>query len=215
MTKLITIHSQKGGSGKSTIAANLYTNAVYDGASSAIFDLDPQSSISRRFDQRDRTVIELLYGDVPRSMEIDEVVRNVSNTGKDIVFLDTEPRSTERYQELAKHSDLIIVPVRPTVLDLEATGDTFSILKNAGALDRTIFVISQAPAKRGVAENPDVIEAQDILREFGLFVSPTIIRNRRDYSRSLNNGRGVIEEFPNGKAADEMRALWTNIKERI
>ncbi|MEG3619839.1 AAA family ATPase [Magnetovibrio sp. PR-2] len=215
MTRLIMTHAQKGGSGKTTMSANLYTCAVYDGISSAIFDLDPQSSIIRRFEKRDNTVADLLFGDVPRSMAISDVVRSVKNTNKDLVFLDTEPRSSERYQELAGHSDLIVVPIRPTVLDLEAAGDTYTILKNADALERTVFVISQAPAKRGMAENPDTLEALEILRRYGLTVAPTIIRNRRDYSRSLNDGYGVLEAAPKSKAADEIRNLWNFIKERI
>lgn len=215
MTRLVTIHSQKGGSGKSTLAANLYIACMLDGVSSAIFDLDPQASISQRFDKRDRTIMDLTYGDVPRAVSIDKVVGTVRTTEKDIVFLDTEPRSTERYQDLARHSDLIVVPVRPTVVDLEAAGDTYAVLKSAGALERALFVITQAPPKRGMCDSPDVIEAQTILEQYGLAISPTIIRNRLDFARSLNDGRGVLEATPISKAADEIRALWNSIKERI
>ncbi|MEG3619489.1 AAA family ATPase [Magnetovibrio sp. PR-2] len=215
MTTLITIHSQKGGSAKSTLAANLYIACMQDGIPSAILDLDPQASITQRFDKRTQTIMDLSYGDVPRTMSIDKVFDQVKKTHKEIIFLDTEPRSTERYQELACFSDLIVVPVRPTVVDLEAVGNTYAILKNAGSLDRTVFVITQAASKRGMCENPDVIEAQAVLEQYGLTLAPTIIRNRLDYSRSLNDGRGVLEASPHSKAADEIRGLWNTIKERI
>lgn len=212
---IITIHSQKGGSGKSTLAANIYIQAVHDNRSAAVFDLDPQASVTHRFEQRQRTLVELMYGDVPRAMPMDEVIASIRDLDKELVILDTEPRSSERYVALARESDLVIVPVRPTVMDLEATADTVSVLKTAGALDRALFVIAQAPAKRGLAENPDVIETQDVLDSYGLDVASTIIRNRRDYSRSLNDGRGVVEAFPAGKAATEIKEFWKTIKERI
>jgi chromosome partitioning protein len=53
------------------------------------------------------------------------------------------------------------------------------------------------------------------LRRHNLPIIPAAIGNRRSYARAVSSGRAVTEFEPRGKAAQEIRAVWAWVKERL
>lgn len=113
---VISLLAQKGGSGKTTLAECLAVAATQDGKLAAILDMDPQGtspSWKQRRGADDPAVISITMANLE-----DELAR-AREAGADMVFIDTPARLSDWAMEAAKVSDLVIVPSRATVKDLE------------------------------------------------------------------------------------------------
>jgi chromosome partitioning protein len=53
------------------------------------------------------------------------------------------------------------------------------------------------------------------LNAFGLPVAPVEITDRRAFARAVASGRAVTEFETDGKAAGEIRALWSWLQEQM
>lgn len=112
--------NQKGGAGKTTFAVHLATHLVDQGRRVAFVDNDPQGSaarwLTRGMPEIDcRTVVDA-RGLVPVLQELEEEY--------DDVVCDGAPRLNEQTHVLMYFADLILIPTRPTTLDLQATIET-------------------------------------------------------------------------------------------
>lgn len=118
---VITVAQQKGGSGKTTLAATLAVGFVRAGARVALLDTDPQGSLGRWFMTRAERL-----GDPGMEMstasawgvgyECDKLRRNC-----DIVIIDTPPKVDSDLRPALRAADLVVVPVAASHLDLWAT----------------------------------------------------------------------------------------------
>ena len=102
----------------------------------------------------------------------------------------------------------MLIPCRPTAFDLSAVSSSADIVAAAGK--PAAFVLNACPARA-----PEVREAVDALAVYGLPVAPVTIGERRAFSRAVASGRAVTEFDKNGKAAAEIRNLWTWLKEQL
>ena len=105
--KTIAVVCEKGGTGKSVIAAELYESYVRQGLRTSLYSLDGQ------------------YSDKPRSKKVDDA---------EVAVVDTPGVLTDNLTDIVKGADVVVVPVRPTPNDIEPFTRTVSIVaKNTKA----------------------------------------------------------------------------------
>jgi chromosome partitioning protein len=110
----------------------------------------------------------------------------------------------------ARKADIVLIPSRPAILDLEAIGASVDIVNQTQATG--IIVLNACPFPGKTGETAIVTEARDALSVYGLPVAPFSLANRVAFSHSLIDGRAVTEFDRKGKAASEMKGLynWIN-----
>jgi chromosome partitioning protein len=149
----------------------------------------------------------MLRGRSPRVLasmgpEIHKALSTVQGWGTDLAIIDTSPRADRDCIEVSRLADLIIVPVRPSVLDLPAVEDTLKLIHAAGRLGHAVIVLNMVAPSTGEGR-----DAAAVLKGFGA-VSPVQLGDRVDYRKALTSGRGVTEFSPKSRAADEIEALY-------
>jgi chromosome partitioning protein len=194
----IAMLSQKGGTGKTTLALNLAVAAESAGFATAIIDLDPQASAREWSKSREAQAPVVISA---HASQLDEVLVTARANGAALCIIDTAPHSERDALVAARAADLILMPCRPAILDLRAMAST----KALAELARTpsLAVINAAPPRGQLAD-----EAADAVRGYGLEVACVIIAQRAAFVHSLTLGQGVIEYEPSGKAADEVIELF-------
>ena len=195
--KTISIISQKGGSGKTTLALHLAVAFSQDNRDTAVIDLDPQASATKWSDRREDDLPVVLSVHAARLLHETQRVRD---TGGDILILDTAPHSDSAALEAAKVSDVILIPCRPAVLDIEAISSTLALVKTTG---KPIYVVLNAVAPQG----RESAEAAEAIGALSVDVCPVRLVNRVAFARSLISGLTAQEFEPEGKAAQEIAQL--------
>ena len=196
--KTVALVTQKGGSGKSTLAVHLAVAALRQGALAAIIDLDPQGSArlwANRRGKDDLTVLAARPSELPRLL--DDARRQKAA----LVIIDTAGRADVSADAAIQSADIVLIPCRPTLYDLAASAATVEMVRQAGG-KKAAFVLNGVPPAGNRAD-----EAREALGDT-LPISPVDIHSRVAYSDALNDGRSVEELQPNGKAAEEIRALY-------
>jgi chromosome partitioning protein len=203
--KTLAIMSQKGGSGKTTLAVHLAAYAVAQKIKTALIDLDPQAS-AHKWNERRRE------GD-PKSPKLDAIRGQINQlagflqlaeaNGLGLVIIDTAPHSNSTAAIVAQLADFILMPCRPALFDLDAIASTVEIVSSANA--RSGVILNAAPRGRLTDEARTALEGQSVS------VLPTIIYQRAAYSHAVIDGRAVHEYEPKGQAAQEIARLYGNI----
>lgn len=195
--KTVAVISQKGGSGKTTLALHLAVASARAGKNTAIIDLDPQASAAKWSDRREEELPVVLSAHASR---LPHELKRVADTGGEIVFLDTAPHSDSAALEAAKLSDLVLVPCRPAILDMEAITNTLDLIRTTGT---PVFVVMNAVAAQGHEGK----EAAEAIAGLDVAVCPVQLVNRIAFSRALIGGQTALEIEPAGKAAREVEQL--------
>lgn len=203
--KTVAIISQKGGAGKTTLALHLATSSALKGRSTAIIDLDPQASAANWGDRRAADLPVVLSAHASR---LAHEIRRVEEMDGDLLIIDTAPHSDSAALEAAKAADLILVPCRPAILDIEAISNTLELVKTAG---KPIFVVMNAVAAQG----NEATEAAEAIAGLGVRICPVHLRQRVAFSRALISGQSAEEFEPGGKAAQEAAQLYTFMCEHL
>lgn len=209
--KVITLLAQKGGSGKSTAAINLAVAAEAAGGrrgrrTAAIVDADPQASAAAwRFQRAADTPVVIAAG----PGELGTRLEACRSAGAAFAFVDTAPHTERTAVEAARLADLVLIPCRPSLLDIKALAPTAAI---AAASGRPAAILLNAVAAKAGA----VVEAVRLaLAGYGLPVAPVSLGQRAAFQNSLVLGLGVVEHEPKGKAAEEVAALWRWLDKRL
>ena len=191
--------SQKGGSGKTTLALHLAVAAAAAGRNAAIIDLDPQASAAKWSDRRDAELPVVLSAHASR---LPQEIERVKGAGCEFLTLDTAPHSDAAALDAAKAADLVLVPCRPAILDMEAISNTLDLIRAKGT---PVFVVMNAVAPQG----QEAQEAAEAIAELDAPVCPVQLVSRVAFSRSLITGQTAQEFEPDGKAAREITKLYT------
>lgn len=196
--------SQKGGSGKTTLAVHSAVAAQEAGHRVVVIDTDPQRSATVWGDARDAAspiVATAAPSDLP------QVLKAARDEGMGIAVIDTAPHAAPEAAAIARASDLVVIPCRPTAFDVAAAGRAVAIVKAANA--KAAFVLSACPFRA-----PEIAESRAALMSYGLPIAGPEITDRRAFSRAVATGRAVTEFEADGKAAEEIRALWVWLEEQ-
>lgn len=202
---IIAVTSQKGGSGKTTLAGHLAVAASMSGQGRVgLVDTDPQGSLADWWNERADPYPAFLHTHVT-SLESD--LARARDLGFATVFVDTPPAITETIERVMALSDLVLVPTRPSPHDLCAVGTTIAM---AVAFGRPlIFVINAANPRTRITG-----EAAIVLSQHGT-VAPVTVHQRTDFAASMIDGRTVMEVARAERSAEEIARLWTYIDGRL
>ncbi|HYE51317.1 MAG TPA: AAA family ATPase [Azospirillaceae bacterium] len=206
MTRVLSIISTKGGTGKTTIALNLAVSFREAKKAVVVLDLDPQATATAWSDARTEddtlSVLSCQHGRLPA------VLQAARDGGADLVIIDTAPHSEAAALAAAKAADLILMPLRPEIFDLRAMANTVEMIQVARK--QPVAVLNAVPSR-----GPKVNEARSALEEMQLETAPVTLGNRAAFGYAAIASQGVSEYEPDGTAAVEVRALRKWVGKRI
>ncbi len=197
--KIIAILSQKGGAGKTTLAINLSVVASKLRKQSVIIDLDPQASACSWHDDRD---LELPVVVSAQASRLQNVIDAAKEEGADFVFIDTSPNSESASLTAARLADYILIPCRPAIMDLRSIKNTIDLV-NLAHKKAAAVVLTCVPPRGTLAQ-----QAAVAVSSYEIELCPFQIGQRMDYVHSITAGQGVSEYNKNGKASQEIDALY-------
>jgi chromosome partitioning protein len=193
--KTLALIAQKGGVGKTTVAVNL---AVVAGVKAALFDLDQQESAVIWADRREA---EEPHVEFLTERRLPDGLKAAEQNGFALAIIDTPPAAGPQAFTAAQAADLVLVPCRPSLIDLDAIRRTAQLIKSAGIPAYVVF--NAAPP--GATTLLD--DARAIVAATGLTVAPVVLRERSAFRAAWPLGKAVVELDPSGKAAQEILAL--------
>jgi len=203
--KVLVLASQKGGAGKTTLAAHLAVVAEQEGAGPAVLiDTDPQGSLSAWWNAREADAPALAstsLADLPAKLQA------LASAGFKLAVIDTPPAITAAIRDVVRLADLVLIPTRPSPHDLRAVGSTVDIAQETGR--PFAFAVTQAKPTARLT-----VQAVAALSVHGA-VAPSIVHDRVDYAASMVDGRTVRETDPRGRSAEEMKQLLSFVLERM
>ena len=204
--KTLVVLSQKGGSGKSTLTVHLAVCAVQCGLKTAILDIDHNQASSLRWNEI-RADDHKIDTAKCTAKQLNSYLQMAEKGGVDLVLVDTAPHSNSDAVIAAQLADLILIPCRPALFDLEAIFNTVQIAKAAG---HSYSVVINAAPRGKLAE-----ETRSFLERNNVPVLALTVYQRAAYSHALLDGRSVHEYEPEGKAASEINELYEYISAEL
>jgi chromosome partitioning protein len=201
--------TQKGGAGKTTLAATIAVAAVETGEKVIVLDLDPQGSLAAWGNDRDADAptVDSLPSD--KVTQLAQVLAALEKKGFTLAILDCAGIVSTSTNLAIKAADLCLIPTRPTRLDIRATKPTIQALMSLKS--SFAFILNQCPPTHRGGRAAEAAEGLSLL---GALLEPKVAQ-RADFQDALAAGQGVTEYAPHGKAADEARLLWKNINRRM
>lgn len=195
--KTIALVTQKGGTGKSSLAVSLAVAAQEAGQNTYIIDLDPQATTKNWYERRE---VEWPPVAAIEASKVPVALTTLAGQGHDLVVIDTAGVDTPAAVSAMQAADLCLIPARPSIADIEATRATVATLTKLGK--KFAFVLNQCPPGRSMRTS----DAYRVLNLGGVVASATIA-TRTDHIDAMAMGQGVTERDPTGKAAAEIREL--------
>lgn len=202
----ISIVSQKGGACKTTLAVHVATAATAAGLSTLIIDTDSQASASHWSNWRGEADPDVVHCGAPTLLE--RQVRQAKELGADLVVIDTPPHAEAMAREATKLAHLVLIPSKPHALDLQAASTTCALVRDIGRPAFLVFMCGPQRAPVTYAEATALVEGTDGSAGFGVKVAPVRLTQRAVYHHSMDQGKVAGELEPEGKAAEEVAALW-------
>ncbi len=200
------VAQQKGGAGKTTLAAHLAAYWAGKGLRTAAVDIDPQGSFAlwtelrataRGADGLGFAFAKLSGWRLPG--ELDRLARE-----HDMVVVDSAPHAMTDSRTAIRQAHLVLVPVQPSPMDLWATTPTLKLAREERR--PAMLVVNRMPPRSTLAA--EIVEQLNAL-EAG--VCRVALGNRTAYAASLGVGLGVTEAEPGSVAARELAAAGEDV----
>jgi|TARA_R110002167_G_scaffold188380_5_gene390377 chromosome partitioning protein len=205
---ILLVGGEKGGSGKSCLAQNIavHISQKHD-ANVLMVDCDPQRTTSDWIQARNNdpslkaiNCIQL-YGKIRNDLLS-------LNDRFDYVIVDCGGQDNLAMRAAMSVATYVVIPLRPKRRDLKTLPhmeDMLSTCKMVNPKMIAAIVITQCPALP--SQGKRILEAKEVVESFGLRALNSVTFSRNIYDDSEESGSSVLEIDPNGKAADEIRAI--------
>ncbi len=206
MAVVITVAQQKGGTGKTTLAANIAA-AFAPERRVGLLDIDPQKSLSRWHSLRRarlRQAAALAFSDISGwrlPAELERLKRD-----HDLVVIDSPPQLDTDARVAVRAADLVLVPIQPSMPDIWAAEGTLRLAADERRPAHLMFNRTPPTSKLR-----DAITADLGARNLPLLRSA--LGNRAGFAHAFAAGLGVTEAAPRSTAAEELRALLAELQE--
>ena len=203
--RVITVLQQKGGVGKTTIAVHLATQIkeLFPDLKVALADADPQKSATVWLSNGEVNCgvsVHQVAGDIEGKQLMDEL----SSIDADLVIVDLPPAIAAISMRAALYSDLILVPVGASALDIEAARHAVDVCKEAITLDPAKqFLLIPNRIQMNTAAGR---ELRGVLEKWGP-VSKATLCLRVAYADAVMHGVGINLFAPASPAYQEIGLL--------
>ena len=197
----IALVCQKGGAGKTTMAVHLAVEGQRRGYKTLLIDIDPQASAAKIMDRR---------GDEPPDVtteaagRLERAVKAAESQGYELVIVDTAPQADRAAAQAAKIADLVVAPLQPSIVDLDAVDATIDVCKMAGA--PILFVLNRVPTRGREIEGTEAA-----IRKRGMKISAARWGERKAFKYPFMRGLVAQEVEPDSQAASEVAALFNDL----
>jgi chromosome partitioning protein len=197
----VAIIGQKGGTGKTVTAIGLAVAASRARVATVLIDLDPQATASK---WRDRRTDENPAVVSAQSSRLQPVIDASRRAEIDLVIIDTAGRNDDSALNAARAADLVLIPCRPNMVEIETLAAVKDLLMLAGNPPTFVLLNGIHPTATKQAD-----DARDmILRAFGLRSCSMHLCHRSAYAEAPTTGKTPQELDPEGKAAIELQRLF-------
>lgn len=199
----------KGGASKTTIVMNLAGVLHESGRSPLLIDMDPQQSATRWAEQGGSKfpfpVVPLNIGKQAKQFK-SKLEQLIKEHKADIVLFDTPPQLQDEALLSALVSDIVLVPITPSPLDIWAGERAIATVKEArqerkGKLPHIIIIPSRLMPKTVLAK-----EIKGSLSQFNETISPSISM-RVAVAESCIAGQPIHLYAPNSASHKEFKNL--------
>jgi len=193
---------QKGGAGKTTMAIHLAVEGHRRGLRTLLIDVDTQASAAKIMDRR---------GDDPPDVateaagRLERAIHAAEVEGYDLVLIDTAPQADRAAAQAARVADIVVAPVQPSIVDLDAVDATVDVCKLAGV--DVVFVLNRVPA-----QGNEVLGTAEAIRKRGMRASAVRWGERKAFKYPFMRGLVAQEVEPDSKAAGEVRLLFDELR---
>lgn len=202
---IISLINQKGGVGKTTTAVNLASSLARKNYRLVLVDLDPQGSATKWHDVEGNQAFEILN----RSNLFTAADLEALSTAYDYVIVDAPPAISALTRNVLAVSDVTIIPVTPSSLDIWACADTLKMAKEVRekhpGLEIKFLINRKIPGTRAGKE------IRQALCQFDTGVIHTELCQRVAYVDAMKYGVSVMQFAPGSKAAQEIEQLCDEI----
>ena len=207
----IVLATQKGGSGKTTLAIGLALAAMKAGHTVRLIETDSQGTLSNW--QTRRIYAEPIVEPVYSADMILQRLQSFVSAGVTLTIIDTAGGISAATTAAIRCADLCLIPARPSVADIEAAASTLNLIRS---FDKPFaFVLNQTPIRgQRISNAATVLADEEPLDPLGVLALPCIVM-RNDHQDALGLGLAVVEYAPTGKSADEIRGLWQWVEAKL
>ena len=198
----IALVAQKGGTGKTTLALSLAVAAEATGRSTLIIDLDPQASACKWGDRRQADTPAIIDA---QPSQLHNALAKAAEAGVDLAIIDTPARIEQAAAEAARSADLVLIPTKPSIYDLETLHISLELTRGRSRRS-PVVVLNAVPASGNRQE-----QAAQAIRDLGLLVCSASLGHRVAFEYAAQLGLSATEYEPAGKAAAEIRAVYASV----
>lgn len=203
--RVVSVMQQKGGVGKTTIAVHLATQIkdLFPSLKIALADADPQKSATVWLQHSEQDTGVSVYP-VAADVEGKNLMDELSGIDADLIVVDLPPAIAAISMRAVLYSDLILVPVGASALDIEAARHAVDLCKEAIAMDSTKqFLLIPNRVQMNTAAGR---ELRTVLEKWGP-VSKATLCLRVAYADAVMHGVGINSFAPASPAYQEIGLL--------
>ena len=158
---VIAFLSQKGGSGKTTLSVHTAVAAEASGERVCVIDADPQESATAWAGAREAQTPIVATA---QAGDLEAALKAAKGEGMSLVVVDSPPHAAPAASQIARRSELVLIPVRPSAFDLAAVPAAVEIVRAAKV--RGAFILSACPFRAPeIGETRAALERRDRVRE--------------------------------------------------
>ncbi len=186
------------------MAAHLAVEAERQGQGpAAIIDTDPQASLARWWNLRQAETPAFIQTTIKGLPDQLEALRSA---GYKVVIIDTPGADVGFTRAVLKHTDLALIPSRPSPLDLGTLATTVDMVE--AEQKPLMFVLNAVTPRTRIST-----QAMMALSQHGPVAG--IVHQRTDYAAAMTDGRVAGELDPSSRSAAEIAELWSAVHTRL
>jgi len=201
-SKVIVVVNAKGGSGKSTLATNISGHFAMCNYSVVLADADPQQSSRMWLSYRPESVATIMTWD----LEPDSIFTARPTSDITHVVIDTPAGLNGwRLREVINRADKVVVPILPSMFDIQAAHDYLIKLKKICRESKTLMAVV------GNRMNPQTISAYQLKSFLQSLNVPvlTYLRDSQNYIHLATHGLSIFDVTPSkvGKDLEQWQSI--------